>query len=195
MPVRVTAFSPGQYYHVYNRGSNRGVIFFEEENYRYLGRLVRKYVAGMNIAIIAYCLMPNHYHFLIRQNGTAHAGLLFQRVFNAYSKAINKRFDRTGTLFEGRFHSVHVDKSAYLLHLCRYIHANPVKAGLAVSPDGWEHSDYRQWVGLEKAGISDQEFIRANFGEGTEYAEFVAAYLSNELPLPIGIEKYLFEDT
>jgi hypothetical protein len=149
----------------------------------------------MDIPIIAYCLMPNHYHFLVRQNGTAPAGLLFQRVFNAYSKAINKRFDRTGTLFEGRFHSVHVDKSAYLLHLCRYIHANPVKAGLAVSPDGCEHSDYRQWVGSEQGGISDQEFIPANFGDGAEYAEFVAAYLSDKQPHPTGIEKYLFEDS
>jgi putative transposase len=195
MPCRLTAFSQGQYYHIYNRGGGRQPIFFEDENYRYLLRLFGKYLAAMDVAVIAYCLMPNHYHFLVRQDGETQAGLLFQRVFNAYSKAINERYGRSGTLFEGRFHSIHVDKSAYLLHLCRYIHANPVMAGLASSPEGWEHSDYRDWIGTQSGGLSDHQFIRANFGSGdNQYREFVQSYLSDRSPLPPGIEPYLLED-
>lgn len=92
------SFVEGQFYHIYNRGSGRQPIFFEEENYRYLLRLFKKYTQNTRITVIAYCLMPNHYHFLVRQDGETSAGLLFQRVFNAYTKAINKKYDRVGTM-------------------------------------------------------------------------------------------------
>jgi len=69
MPRRKNKFTIGHYYHVYNRGANREHIFFNEENYLYLLKLVKKYCQKYQVAIIAYCLMPNHYHFLLRQDG------------------------------------------------------------------------------------------------------------------------------
>lgn len=120
MPKRKVTFTQGHYYHIYNRGADRRSIFKEDENYAFVLRRVKEYAAQFSIAIIAYCLMPNHYHFLVRQDGDEPVSTLFQRVFNSYSKAFNKRYGRSGTLFEGRFQSIHVDQQGYLLHLCQY---------------------------------------------------------------------------
>jgi len=89
-------------------------------------RAMKKYSIQFSFAIIAYCLMPNHYHWLIRQESELSVQLLPQRVFNGYSKNFNKRYQRSGTLFEGPFKANLVDNDEYLQHLCRYIHANPL---------------------------------------------------------------------
>jgi putative transposase len=130
MPRRKNAFSKGHFYHVYGRGANRERIFFSENNYLYCLELVKKYRQRYGLTVIGYCLMPNHYHFLLRQDGEVSVSRFVGTLFNAYTQALNKEIGRTGTLFEGRFRSVWVDQEAYLLHLCRYIHANPAKAGL-----------------------------------------------------------------
>ncbi len=194
MPYRITPFVEGQFYHIYNRGSGRQPIFFEEENYRYLLRLFTKYGRAMRIAVIAYCLMPNHYHFLVRQDGETPAGLLFQRVFNAYSKAVNKKYNRVGTLFQGRYRCILLDKTTHLFHLCRYIHANPVIAELVASPEQWDFSNYREWIGSRDGPLSDDDFVRTNFGTPSEYAEFVQDYIAHRAELPPEIKPYLLDD-
>ena len=75
------------YYHVYNRGAGKHPIFREGENYVFVLRRMKEYLRALELTAIAYCLMPNHYHFLIRQDGEHAAGLLPQRVFNSYTKA------------------------------------------------------------------------------------------------------------
>jgi len=194
MPHRMMSFVEGQFYHIYNRGSGRQPIFFVEENYHYLLRLFKKYTQTTGITIIAYCLMPNHYHFLVRQDGETPAGLLFQRVFNAYTKAINKKYDRIGTLFQGRYRCILLDKTSYLFHLCRYIHANPVKAGLVASPEQWPFSNFREWIGSRDGVLCDNDFVRTNFGTANEYDEFVQEYLANRAELPAEIKPYLLDD-
>lgn len=92
--------------------------------------------------------MPNHFHFLIRQESNASAGQLSQRVFNSYSKAYNKRYQHSGTLFEGPYRVKPVVDSSHLLQLCRYIHANPVKHGFVETPEDWPYSNYLEWVGM-----------------------------------------------
>ena len=102
MPRRVVDFVNGAYYHIYNRGAGRRSLFIDEENYRYVLELIVKYLKQLQLTMVAYCLLPNHYHWLLRQDGDAKAGLLPQRVFNAYSKAVNNSHHRSGTLFEDR---------------------------------------------------------------------------------------------
>ena len=84
MPRRNIVFEKGGHYHVYNRGAGRGPLFFSPANYEYCLRLVKRYRRQYGAAILAYCLMPNHYHFLLRQEGDDPAGLLPHRVFNSY---------------------------------------------------------------------------------------------------------------
>jgi putative transposase len=188
------SFTAGHYYHIYNRGSGRQPIFFEKENFQYLLRLFKKYSQAMAITVIAYCLMPNHYHFLVRQDGTTPAGLLFQRVFNAYTKAINKKYDRTGTLFQGRYQCILLVKTTYLFHLCRYIHCNPVKAGLVASPEQWLYSNYREWIGLRMGTLCDLDFVHTNFGTANEYIEFVQEYLASKAEPPSEIKPFLLDE-
>ena len=153
MPYRKVQFAQGESYHIYNRGVGRQPIFREEENYLFLLRRVKEYASAFNIAVIAYCLMPNHYHFLLRQDDQEPASRLPQRVFNSYTKAFNKRYDRTGTLFEGPYKAIHIDQDRYLLHLCRYIHANPVKHGLVSDLEQWPYSNYLEWIGARSGKL------------------------------------------
>ena len=130
MGIRKVKFLKNNYYHIYNRGCNKENIFIDDENYIYLLRKIIKYKDEFNISVIPYCLMPNYYHFLFRQDSGILISKFIQRLFNGYTKAINKKYGRNGTLFEGKYHSIEVDNENYLIHLCRYIHRNPFEANL-----------------------------------------------------------------
>ena len=152
---------------------------------------LKKYSVELSVAVVAYCLMPNHYHFLLRQDALDAAGLVAQRVFNSYVKMFNKRYDRTGTLFEGRFKAIHVDREGYLLHLCRYIHANPVKDGLVPRLEDWPYSNYHEWIGARRGSLVDMAFVTANFPQPDLYRQFVQDYLDGRAKMPKEIKPYL----
>jgi len=173
MPYRGDIFVPGQYYHIYNRGVGKGWIFFNEGNYEYLLRLVKRYYQNYGVMFIAYCLMPNHYHFLLRQETDEPLSKFMQILFNTYAQAVNLEQGRSGTLFEGRFHHKRVDKWEYLVTLCRYIHRNPVKAGLVSVPEDWEYSNYQDWIGMRNSELVDKIFIDDHFPKPHEYIAFV----------------------
>jgi len=176
MARRKVTFAPDHYYHVYNRGANREDIFRVEDNYLFLLRRVKDCVSAFQVSVIAYCLMPNHYHFLLRQDGEQPISDFVQAIFNSYTKAFNKAFDRTGTLLEGPFCAIHVDEDVYLLHLCRYIHRNPLEAGLVSHPAEWPFSNYLEWVGQREGSLVDRAFVREHFPEPGEYERFVMDY-------------------
>ena len=133
--------------------------------------------------MIAYCLLPNHYHFLVRQQGDYPAGLIPQRIFNSYSKAYNRRYEHSGTLFEGRYQAVHVVKESHLRQLCRYIHANPLKHGVVDDLEKWPYSNYLEWIGLRPGELVDHEFVDTFFPNRSDYREFVDDYLTlNQVP-------------
>jgi len=192
MPKKRPAFFPSGYYHFYNRGSHRASIFCEPDNYLFALRRIKEYLHDLNLTLIAYCLMPNHYHFLIRQDSDQPAGMLVQRVFNSYSKAYNKRYQHTGTLFEDHYRVKPVVQTTHLLQLCRYIHANPVKDGLVAQPADWLYSNYQEWVGMRSGTLVDREFVNTHFPNPVEYTEFVGAYLRSR-SLPPVVEMYLKE--
>jgi len=117
LPRRVVPLTPGQYYHIYNRGVNREAIFFERENYLFFLRRLREHLLPVT-DLVAYCLMPNHYHLLVMVKpweqtsevlkdlgGLAPRGLsmAMMRLSVSYTKAINKRYQRVGGLFQGAF--------------------------------------------------------------------------------------------
>ncbi len=189
MPYQITPFFPGGFYHIYNRGNNREPIFMEHENYLFFLRQLRKYFISDKIEIIAYCLMPNHYHMLIRLLADNVSGVL-QAFTLSYVKAINKRYGRVGSLFQGPFQSRHVDKNEYLLHLSRYIHANPVTAKLVGKPEDWEFSSYRDYVGLRNESFIRPEFILEQYGV-ERYREFVEAYQPTDTK---SIQHLLFDE-
>jgi REP element-mobilizing transposase RayT len=180
----------GHYYHIYNRGVSRANIFREDNNYLFVLNRIKKYSKEFQLSLIAYCLMPNHYHFLVRQDGQLPAGSLPQRVFNSYTKAYNKRYGHSGTLFEGSYKVVETANESHLLHLCRYIHANPVKGGVVKNLEDWPFSNYMEWIGKRAGTLVDHDFIAAFFVTADDYQEFVEDYL-NTRDLPLALHQYL----
>lgn len=130
MKPRRPPYTINHYYHFYNHGTDHTPIFRDGENYLFVIKKILYSKNQFNLSVIFYCLMPNHYHFLVRQDGEQPASMLPQNDFNSYSKAYNKRYKRPGTLFESPYKVVHVEDSSQLLHICRYIHANTGKHGV-----------------------------------------------------------------
>lgn len=171
----------GQYYHVYNRGTNRQPIFASEENYRFLMRRVKQFLPLYSIRIVAYSLMPNHYHFLVEVDKDGSLSPFFQRLFNSYSQAFNRQQNRTGTLFEGRAKSILINKSDYVYALVRYIHLNPVVAGLVGTPEDWHFSNYLEWIDARHDGLFDLRFRELFFSSPDEYKNFVLSDIPKAL--------------
>lgn len=129
-----------QYYHVYNRGVNKGVIFQDADDYRVFLNLLKRYldkghqndvhkspVHTLNgkIEINAYCLMPNHFHLLIYQLEEGSMKKLIQSVCSSYTAYFNKKYSRVGHLFQGVYKASLISTDAYVQHISRYIHLNP----------------------------------------------------------------------
>lgn len=165
-------FTSGHCYHIYNRGNNRQSIFFEQENYLYFLKLLKTHLTLQNIRVLAYCLMPNHYHLLVKLDSD-HLSNAMHDLSVAYTKAINKRFNRTGSLFEGRFKAITVNNDTYLAHLSRYIHLNPAKAGLVSHTKDWAFSSYRDYVGLRDGKLPDPTIILEQFASRADYQSFL----------------------
>lgn len=176
MSKRIVIFSQGNIYHLYNRGAKRQPIFRTKENYLFLMRRMRQYTMDFSISVIAYCLMPNHFHFVFRQNTQHSISDCMHRIFNSYSKAFNKRYNLSGTLFEERFKAKLVDLNEYLVHLCRYVHRNPLEARLVDEVSEWEYSNYLEWIGKRSGEMVDFEIVKTLFPQPGQYEEFVKQY-------------------
>jgi putative transposase len=184
MPRRKITFTKGHYYHIYNQGAYAHNLFVEDDNYQYVLRQTRRYAHRFSITVIAYVLMPNHYHFLLRQDGDVPLYELPARVFGGYSRAVNKRYGWRGTMFRGRFHAKPVRDDAYFLQLCRYIHANPVRHGFVTQPDEWRYSNYHEWLGTRRDSLVDLPLVDHYFPNRDDYADFVWKYLLYEEWVP-----------
>jgi len=135
----------GGLYHVIQRGNNRQLVFFGDDDRRaFLNRLERC-AAECTCTIHAYCLMGNHLHLLV-QTDQPNLSVFGQRLFGSYTKWANRRHRRVGHLFQGRFSSSLVDKDPYLLQLSRYIHLNPVKARIVRQPEDYPWSSLRAYL-------------------------------------------------
>jgi putative transposase len=147
----------GETYHLYNRDVDRQEVFFERENYLFFLRRLRRHLVGqtsevLETSIIAYCLMPDQFHLLVQPHHDQLSRQM-QRLLISYTKAINERYGRVGPLFQGQFQAVHVESSRSLTHLSRYIHLNPVTAGLVARPEEWEYSSYREYLGVRSGSL------------------------------------------
>jgi hypothetical protein len=155
---------PGEYYHIYNRGINGETLFREGRNYHHFLKLWAKYIEPV-ADTYAYCLLSNHFHFLIRIKEDETGPILkigpvldgeqdqtgpvlsisrqFNNLFIAYAKAFNKAYDRTGSLFESPFKRRRVDSDRYFVALVVYIHRNPEEHGFVDGFRRWPYSSYQ----------------------------------------------------
>ena len=163
----------GGIYHVFNRGNNREVIFPRRQNYLYFLEGVQKYIKGY-CDILAWCLMPNHFHFLVYGNefstpiirdGSFERQRFSQgikQLLSSYAKAINKQEGRTGSLFQQKTKGVHVNDHDhdYSLTAFHYVHQNPPRAGLVDRMEDWEFSSFREYMGEGKVMLCNRDLAR-----------------------------------
>ncbi|MBC8508816.1 MAG: transposase [Chloroflexi bacterium] len=188
MPVRRIPLMSGEYYHLYNRGNNHGDVFLERDNYLYFLKLWQKYLPASEVEVISYCLMPNHYHFLLYLK-TDEFSKRIQPFLLAYTNAFNRKYNRIGALFQGRFKAKHISKNEYLLHLSRYIHLNPVRACIASSPEEWEFFSYQKFIGLRKGRLPNPDSMMSHFESSKDYKEFV----EEDISVPENLNSLLFD--
>ena len=138
---------PGALYHVTARGDRREPIFEDDEDRRALLEVLSLALERFDASCLAYCLMSNHYHFVLETH-RANLSRLMRHVNGVYTQRCNRRHQRVGHLFQGRFKAIVVDRDAYLLEVCRYVDLNPVQARLVKRAEDWAWSSYRAHSGL-----------------------------------------------
>ena len=144
-PLRIEF--PGAVYHVTARGDRREPIFFDDDDRHALLEVVAQALSRFDAEALSYCLMGNHYHFVLHTR-QGNLSLLMRHINGVYTQAFNRRHKKVGHLFQGRFKAILVDRDAYLLEVCRYVDLNPVRARMVKKPEAWAWSSYRAHVGL-----------------------------------------------
>lgn len=142
MPRRARQYIPELPYHIVQRGNNREVCFIEPENYQFYLELWQELSVKYQVAVHAYGLMTNHIHFLVTPKADDSISRVMKTVGSRYAQYINKKYKRTGTLWEGRHKSSLIQSERYLLTCYRYIELNPVRAGMVDQPEEYKWSSY-----------------------------------------------------
>lgn len=181
----------GVYYHIYNRGNNREDIFFEERNYRHFLNLYAKYIEPV-ADTYAYCLLPNHFHFLVRIKDEETLTVIetlrvlvpsqqFSNLFNAYAKAINKAYGHTGSLFENPFGRIRIDSDAYFKQLVAYIHRNPQKHHWVDDFRNWPYSSYHGILSSQPSRLRRADVL--DWFQGAEHFKAMHQVEVTEVPI------------
>lgn len=201
--VRKLAFNNGFFYHVFNRGIEGRNVFTNRREYNRAMEVIKYYrfsdtpirfsqllllpnnqqneiltIMQENdklVDIISYCLMPNHFHFLLKQNLDGGISKFISNFTNAYSKYFNTKHDRIGNLFQGVFKAVFVENDEQLMHISRYIHINPVSSSLIKIEeiDNYKWSSYLGYLGLSEDNFLNKDIILNMFKSVNDYKKFI----------------------
>ncbi len=154
-------FTDGSFYHIYNRGNDKHPIFFEERNYDYFLQKVKQYIIP-NANLLAWCLMPNHFHFLIQATEISQKIVkkspdvntlteAIRLMLSSYTRAIQKQESITGSLFQQKTKCKNVD--VYLTSAFHYVHQNPYRAGLVKKMEDYPWSSFREYARLASENL------------------------------------------
>lgn len=197
MPYRNIKFANGRYYHLFNRGVEKRDIFSLKEDYQHFLETLFYYQFGNPkpslsthkrfklvdfennqkiIEINTYCLMPNHFHLLVRQLDKNGVQDFARKVLNSYTKYFNTKNKRVGHLFQGAFKAVPVETDKQLLHLSRYIHLNPFVANLVNKPEEYQFSSLQEYFEDLANNLCSTEIILNQFRNKKDYQKFIRDY-------------------
>lgn len=195
MPTKyvVRDFSENSYYHIFNRGVEKRKIFLDNQDYRlftyylliyllpidmvlelYPQLPLRLYSKNLSqeVELLSYCLMPNHFHLLLKQKSVNGISKLMKQITNGYTLYFNKKYDRVGGLVQGRFKAIRIPTDELLLHISRYIHLNPLVGELVTNLNDYEWSSFKEYLG-EGRSFTSTDQILSFFKSRKEYEEFV----------------------
>lgn len=181
MPRSPRIHAPGAMYHVTLRGNHRQDIFFTPDDRRLLTHIVREVIADCDARLHAYCYMTNHVHALLQVSDIPLSKIMLL-VAGQYARSVQARLQTTGHLFEKRYHALLVDADAYLLTLLRYIHLNPVRAGLVSSPDEYPWSSHHAYLGTRTEPWVTTDFAQRMLGSHRQRAIEAYAALVESAP-------------
>jgi REP element-mobilizing transposase RayT len=188
MPRRPRIHVPGGFYHVTLRGNHRQPIFACDHDRDVLDSMVADILAQLDSIIHAYCWMTNHVHLVV-QVGDEPLSRVMHRLATRYARYFQKDLGTTGHLFERRYHAVFVRADQQLLAAVRYVHQNPVRAGLVADPAGYRWSGHRGYVGLGGPAWLRTAFVLSLLGVDTVSARSAyAALVANPSPGSVGGE-------
>lgn len=175
-------------YHVTARGNEQKKIYFDTTDYRKFLKYIAEAKKKYGILLHCYVLMSNHYHLII-ETPDANLSRAMHHINSAYTSYINRKRGRSGHLFQGRYKAIVVAKDSYLSELSRYIHLNPVRAGIAQRPEEYPYSSYKTYLGSGKDEQLTQGLILRLMSEKVlqarrRYREFVESAIGTESDNP-----------
>lgn len=204
MPSRIIPFLNDYFYHVYNRGSEKRPIFETQRDYqRFLKTLKYYQIEGPKpkfshfpsllvnkldeskriVEIVGFCLMPNHFHLLIKQVRDNGITEFLSKLSNSYTKYYNTKYERVGHLFQGEFKGVLIESDEQLIHVSRYIHLNPLVSGLTKELDQYRWSSYREYIDPGLPEFCSKEEVLNHFKSPQDYQQFVLDQASYALEI------------
>jgi len=175
-PLRIEY--PGAVYHITSRGNEKKNVFKDDIDRDTFLKILAQVNKRYSWSCHSYCLMDNHYHLLI-ETPEGNLALGMRQLNGVYTQAFNKRYNRTGHLFQGRYKAILIQKDSHLLEVCRYVVLNPVRASMVEHPDAWKWSSYRATSGKEEPhpGLTIQwvlgQFSSQRSKARKEYQQFV----------------------
>jgi REP element-mobilizing transposase RayT len=178
---------PGLVYHVTNRGTNKQALFLSDRDRLDFLRFIAQTRDEFPFTLHAYCLMTNHFHLLL-QTIDHSLSRTIQYLTGLYGQLFNRRHGRSGRLHQGRFHSIPVQEDNYFTVAARYIHLNPVKAGMVAKPEDYRWSSYGAIVRGEADPVADPSFLLGYFGNDLSkqrwlYKNFVDSMIDKPEPI------------
>ena len=172
-------FEEGAIFHLYNRCVHDEKLFRVTDDYNLFLEKFNQFGQNTPATMIAYCLMPNHYHFIIRQNSEIPLYKLMNELISSYVKIYNRMYERKGRLFGNKLQSKLIKDDDYLLSLCHYVHTNPVKANIISPAELWQYSDYSDWISIDSSKKYVNEIRDEFFKDKLDYKTSSEKYLLN----------------
>lgn len=209
MPSKNTIkeYIENSYYHIYNRGVEKRNIFIDPQDYSVFLGYLRDYLSptqsegikrnrngyickdfSKGISLLAFCLMPNHFHLLVKQKKEREIASLMKCLSTRYSMYFNKKYKRTGHLFQGIYKAALIESDDYLIHLSRYIHLNP--KGINADYNNYEYSSYDCYINNKQTTWIKKTDILRQFKGNMDYERFINEIVidSTEILGPLTIE-------
>lgn len=167
MPRTARIHGNSGFYHIVSRGIGKQILFEEDADYLFFLNTLKKYLLEEQFKVIAFCLMENHYHLLLKIDSDMDR--IMKKINTRYAYYYNEKYDRTGHLFQDRFKSIPIENNQQFMSVVRYIHNNPVKAGIS-APDKYRWSSWRYYTGTK--GMVDTEIMLKLTGGHDGFLQF-----------------------
>ena len=176
MPRLPRSYLKTQYFHVITQGLDKRYIFQNAEDIKYYIKIMRNLAREQDVKIIAYCIMNNHAHMLIKSEKTEELGKYMQRLNTKYAMYYNKKYQRVGYVFKNRYKSEGIYNERYLYNCIKYIYNNPVKAGICNDASEYPYSNYKK---IDVETNEDYKFMEADEAEEVVYKGIIRDFLLN----------------